>query len=149
MVREFPRHLPPLDVMLDDLARPLPAVAKGLGVSLRTLQRWRADGAAPRAAMLAIFWATRWGRSEQSTHAHNLAQAHAGQVDCLRRENARLQRELARVVAAGDFGAANRPMFRPLVVPAPLPIDPLAQAGQRADDGRADDGAADQQQALA
>jgi hypothetical protein len=128
MMREFPKHLPPLGVMLDDLAQPLPAVAKGLGVSLRTLQRWRAAERAPRVAMLAIFWATRWGLSEQATHAENLARAHAGQVDCLRRENALLQRELARVVAAADFGSANAPTMRPAPATYLRSVDPPSEA---------------------
>jgi hypothetical protein len=134
MLRDEPRQLPPLWMMLEDLGKPPAKLARALGVSLRTLQRWIAADQAPRPAALAIFWATSWGRSIIECDAHNQARQALGLAACLQRENARLQRELARVVAAGDFGAANRPLFRPLRGPAPLPVDPVPQAWQRADD---------------
>jgi predicted DNA-binding transcriptional regulator AlpA len=151
MIRDEPRQLPPLSLMLGDLGDPAPRVlARGLGVSVRTVQRWIAADQAPRAVMLAVFWSTRWGRSTIEAHAYNEAAQAFGLAECYRRERDALRRELARVLAAADFGSANEPTMREL--PArlvPLAPDPLAKARKRADDERAHDGAADDEKALA
>jgi hypothetical protein len=109
MLRDEPRQLPSLSTMLSDLNIPPARLAKSLGVSLRTMQRWIAADQAPRSAMLAIFWATSWGRSTIETDAYNQARQALGLAECVQRENARLRRELARVVSIGDFGSANLP----------------------------------------
>lgn len=103
-----PRVIPPLSTMLADLGHPSASeVSAFLAVHPRTAQRWLSDDAAPRAALLALFWLTRWGRSELDAQAANdAAQAHRlrmlaeGQADRLRKQNAHLLR-------VGDFGAAN------------------------------------------
>lgn len=119
MLHRLPRQLPSLSAMLDDLANPpARAVARALGVTERTLRRWRADDQAPRAVMLALYWLTRWGQSEAHTEAHNAAVLHAGYARALRDEVARLSAELARVLALRDCGAANAPS---------LAVRPLAQ----------------------
>lgn len=79
-----PRSLPALQTMLDDLGgRTVEQLAKHLGVSTRTVKRWRARGGAPRAVMLALFWETTWGRSTVNCQAENAARAFAGYARCL------------------------------------------------------------------
>lgn len=103
-----PVQLPSLALMLDDLGQPgVDKLAAALGVTPRTVRRWLADGMAPRPAMLALFWVTRWGLSLVDAEAARLADLHAAEADCLRREVSALRDELARVLAVGDFGAAN------------------------------------------
>ena len=54
-------RMPPLDFLLADQMAPPKRIARHLGVSLRSLQRWRASGNAPRAVYLALWFETRWG----------------------------------------------------------------------------------------
>lgn len=69
---QMPRFVPPWDTLMDDLGRPAPElVARALGVGRSTVYRWNSAGAAPRAASLAVFWLTRWGRSEIDARATN------------------------------------------------------------------------------
>lgn len=102
--------MPPLDVMLGDIGSPsATALAKALDVSARTVRRWLQHGHAPRAAMLSIFWLTRWGQHAVHCEAHNAAQLHAGMAAALRTEINRLQAQLDRLARIGDFGSANDP----------------------------------------
>lgn len=110
MLNRLPRQLPALPTMLADLGNPgAAALGRALGVTDRTARRWLADGNAPRPALLALFWLTRWGQSAVACEAHNAAVMHAGMVGCLQREIASLRRELGRVLALGEFGSANSP----------------------------------------
>src|ERR1700757_1925801 len=87
-----PRVLPVWQVILDDLGDP-PAhrVARTLGIGVRTVYRYRAEGRAPRACCLALFWLTRWGRSAVDAQATNDAITACGYVAGLEREVARLE----------------------------------------------------------
>jgi hypothetical protein len=106
-------ELPPLPLILADLGDPTPAaLARALGVSASTARRWIATGAAPLAPMLAMFWLTRWGRSQVECHAENAARLF-GQVARSQAEQiAELRAELARLLRLADFGAANAPTLR-------------------------------------
>lgn len=108
-----PTQLPPLSILIDDLAgsRTPEAIANHLDVSALTVRRWMAQDGAPRAAMLALFFETRWGLSALDAHAVNLVRTHVGLNMALRRENAALQRRIERLEALGGFGSANSPMF--------------------------------------
>lgn len=116
MLSRTPRYIPPFNTLLEDLGRPSPAeLAKALGVTPRTVFRWlAAPEAVPRPVLLALFWLTRWGLSEVDAEAVNSARMHAAMADALRDDLERLRRELARVVAAGDFGCANDITAEPL-----------------------------------
>lgn len=106
----IPKSVPSLALLLEDLGNPAPAkVAKALGVSLRTVQRWVAIGEAPRAAMLALFWVTRWGQSAVDAETYNCNQMHAQMARALRDEVAELTGLLAKVGRIADFGSANDP----------------------------------------
>lgn len=101
-------HTPPLSVLLDDLLTRDPrAIAKHLGVAPATLKRWKASDEAPRAALLALFYESRWGYSLLETTAHNGALLARQEVAGLQRENAGLRVRIARLERIGDFGAAN------------------------------------------
>lgn len=67
-----PRVMPSLVMMLQDLGSPTDRhLAAFLGVNVRTVDRWHQRGHAPRPAMLALFWLTRWGRSQVECQAVN------------------------------------------------------------------------------
>lgn len=111
--------LPPVSYMLDDIPAPLHVIARHLGVSLRTLQRYRTTGNAPRAVMLALFWETRWGRSAADTEAANAASTFAAHAK-RQQEHAsrmagivwRLETELQQAQQKSGHGAANLPVWR-------------------------------------
>ena len=103
--------------MLADLGNP-PAgrIAGALGVSVRTVQRWIRRDQAPRPVMQGIFWLTSWGRSRIYCDADYTVRIRRSLAESYRREADALRRELARVVALGDFGSANAPTVAPLPV---------------------------------
>lgn len=109
---QAPKFLPPLSLMLNDLPHNHPRhIAKYLGVTERTVWAWKAAEQAPRPAMLALFWETRWGRSLADAVAYNEAQVHRGLSECLQREVNALRARVAHLEAIGEFGAANAPSW--------------------------------------
>jgi len=67
---QMPQSIPPWDTLMADLGHPQPElIARALGVGRSTVYRWNSARAAPRAPALAIYWLTRWGRSELDTRA--------------------------------------------------------------------------------
>lgn len=105
-----PRQLPALESVLIDLGQPAAGViARALGVSDRTVYGWQAAGQAPRPAHLALFWETRWGRSQIEAQAVNGERWARGHVQALERERATLLARVAYLERVGDFGAANAP----------------------------------------
>lgn len=108
-------HTPQLSMMLDDLfTRDHSTIAKHLGVTVPTLRAWIRAGQAPRAAMLALFYETRWGYSLTDAQAFNDAQVERQWRQALQRENGMLRARIARLEAIGDFGAANAPQVVPV-----------------------------------
>jgi len=108
----LPRHLPLLSTMLDQLGRPsVDELAAHLGYSPRTVQRWIAADHAPRSVALALYWSTNHGLHTAQVHAENEAALYHGLAESYKSECLRLRRELARVLAVADFGAANSPSF--------------------------------------
>lgn len=130
MLNRLPDRTPTLSAMLGDIGSPTPAaVAKALGVSVGTVQRWLRADEAPRPALLAVFWLTRWGQSAVHCEAHNAAVMHAGMADALRHEIKRLEAQLARLGRIADFGSANDPApalgyARPALPVVPVPGEP-------------------------
>ena len=110
-VDHAPRTLPIWQTILEDLGHPHPAqIARVLGLGARTVYRYNRDGKAPRHVCLALFWLTRWGRSEvhcQAVHDCQVAVAYARAVDT-ELQTARAQ--LAHVLALNAAGAANDPL---------------------------------------
>ncbi|HNE59164.1 MAG TPA: hypothetical protein PLA33_02640 [Ottowia sp.] len=104
--------LPPLSVLLDSIPAQPRQLARHLGVSLTTLHRWRRADQAPRAAMLALFWESPWGRSLAHTAADNAARAHAAHAQALADQVTRLRGQLAQALRAyGQPRAANDPLL--------------------------------------
>lgn len=118
-----PSQLPPLSMMIDDLLgdRSPESVGRFLGVSGLTVRRWLKADQAPRAALLALFWETRWGRSALDAQAENLVRSHIGLNNALKNENAALRRRIARLEAL-SHGAANAPSFHPENDSPPRPV---------------------------
>lgn len=108
-------HTPPLSYLLDDIfEKDSKKVAKFLGVTVRTLERWKATNKAPRAAMLALFYESRWGYSLMYTTAMNGEKYAREESESLRRLNAALRLRIARLEVLGNFESANEPMLKVL-----------------------------------
>jgi hypothetical protein len=106
-------HTPPLSYLLDDIfEKDVKKVAKFLGVTTATLKRWKAAENAPKAAMLALFYESRWGYSLMYTTAYNEAKRSREHVESLKRMNAALRVRIERLEALGNFDSANEPIWR-------------------------------------
>jgi len=101
-VENAPRKLPYWDLMLSDLGDP-PArrLAKTLGVGESTIYRWNHAHAAPRAAHLALFWLTTWGRASIHTQAVNDAQLACSYVASLRKDIEQLEDQVTYLLNLG------------------------------------------------
>ena len=109
-VDHAPAGLPMWQTILDDLSNPPAArVARVLGIGERTVYRYTQTGCAPRVALLALFWLTRWGRSAVHAQATNDAIVACGYVEGLKREVQRLQGTVSHLSALTN-GAANDPL---------------------------------------
>lgn len=107
--------LPPFLFMVQDYPWGVDHLARHLGVSRRTMDRYMAAQQAPRAVMLAMYWETRWGRSAADAEAATAAQVHRSHAQALERENAALRRRIEVLEAElvrSDPVAANLPFFR-------------------------------------
>lgn len=135
MLNRMPRRMPELATMLADIGNPSPeAVARALGVSTRSVQRWIAKEAAPRPVMVAIFWLTRWGMSSVNAEAVNLAALRSGEANVMRRKVEDLERKLVHLAKIADFSAANSPIVDlPDVAPQTIVQCPRAAPVQPVD----------------
>ncbi len=117
-IEQAPSSVPNWHLMMDDLCQP-PArrVAKVLGLSLRSIQRYNATGYAPRHVCLAIFWLTNWGRSAVHCQAHNDAVMLAQLVRGLNDQIEQLTGRVDHLLSVGDFGSANEPGDAPRSLP--------------------------------
>lgn len=111
-----PRYaqLPHLHTMLNSIGSDK-AVADLLGLTLKTVQRYRSMGQAPRAVMYALFWETPWGASVAYSQAINEARLAYGKARLLERENEALKQQIAALealLAQGRNYAANEHFYR-------------------------------------
>ena len=104
-------RLPPLSFLLADQMEPRKNIARHLGVSLRTLQRYQASGNAPRAIYLALWFESRWGMAALHTQAFNEAQHARAWVASLERECERLRGMIRALENAQGQPAANSALF--------------------------------------
>lgn len=105
-----PLHMPIWHQMMEDLCHPPPErVARVLGISVRTVQRYNRAGFAPRSVCLSIFWLTSWGRSAVHAQATNDARLMASYVDVLTRHAEALASQVEHLLSIGSFGSANDP----------------------------------------
>jgi predicted DNA-binding transcriptional regulator AlpA len=131
-IERTPPTLPVWETILQDLGNP-PAhrVARALGVGRATVYRWNATGSGPRVACLALFWLTRWGRSEVDTQATNDAMLAVQLARALEEDNRALRRALSdqasrdSAAIAGDSRSHTWPGARPEArdaIPGALPV---------------------------
>lgn len=105
--------MPHIETMLNSLGND-DLVARFLGVSLRTVQKYRKEGQAPRAVMLALFWETPWGVSAADCQAVNEARMAYTKARLLERENEVLREQVLKLekeLSTVGYGAANAPIF--------------------------------------
>lgn len=113
MLHLIPRYLPELSQLISDCGAPsVVELSAALDVSPRTVFRWLEARAAPRAALLALYWVTPYGWSAHESEARRrladwraLADARGAEIDAL-------QARLARFARLADFGSANSPGWR-------------------------------------
>jgi hypothetical protein len=101
----------PLAYLLADQMESRKNIARHLGVSLRTLQRYQASGNAPRAVYLALWFESRWGLSTLNAQAVNEAQHARAWVASLERECERLRGVIRVLENAQGQAAANSAVF--------------------------------------
>lgn len=105
-----PHRLPTFRAIVEDLeARPA-EVAQALGVGISTVYRWWQKNNAPRPAMLALFWLSRWGQSAIDCDMHNRAEVFEGLAHALERELWRQREDFATLARIGHYGSANDPL---------------------------------------
>lgn len=106
------RNLPSLPQLLSGLPTQEPAaICRHLNITPQTIRRWKQAGAAPKMAMLAMFYETPWGHSLINTTAHNGFMYERGHRQSLERENAMLRARIDRLEKIGSFGSANAPVM--------------------------------------
>jgi len=105
-------RLPPLAFLLADQVESRKAIARHLGLSFRTLQRYQASGNAPRSVYLVLWFESRWGLSALHEHAFNEAQHARAWVSALENECERLRAVIhALEKAHEEEHAANSAVF--------------------------------------
>ena len=127
-MRTVPQQLPPFSLMVDDCGQSVRTIARYLGVTDRTVKRWLDQDAAPRAAMLALFFCTRWGRSWINCDAENHAQlAHieaAIAASQLKKERERCDRAVINAFMQGELFASTHAAESDIADQQPLPAFP-------------------------
>lgn len=101
-----------LRMFMDELGGPK-AVHKYLGVSERTVFHWLSTGRVPRAAVLALFWESQYGRSQIFTDQVNEIRLLYREV-CLLREQFQRAKDIITGLRAMHAGSANEPLFEEL-----------------------------------
>ena len=88
--------------------------ARILGVSERTLERWRAGrGRVPWAAFQLLYEHSRYGLAERDSLERFERNAILGERDALRERVMHLEAELVRISKLVDWGCANDPFVNP------------------------------------
>jgi predicted transcriptional regulator len=108
--------LPPFSMLYDDMPASLAQIARHLGLTPATVQKYLREDQAPRAVMLALFWESRWGRSTADCEAANFGQVHYAHAQCLKEKVQVLQEQIglleAQLGQQDGGGAANGPIWR-------------------------------------
>lgn len=89
-------------------------IARYLGVSLSTVRRWNRTDNVPRAVLLALFWQTRYGRSEMETSEANWVAQYYAESQGHKREIVRLRAVIEKLEAErkDHVVPANSPFYR-------------------------------------
>lgn len=106
-----------LRAMLADLCATPAEIAKFLQVTERSVFRWLADESAPFAVLAALWHETPAGRHSTALDVGNELAIYYGLARSLEDKANHGERNLARVLAISDTGAANDPLLN-----GPLPL---------------------------
>ncbi|MCZ8093198.1 MAG: hypothetical protein O9331_06895 [Acidovorax sp.] len=101
-----------LRMFIDELGG-IKRVHKYLGVTERSINRWLTTGRAPRAAVLALYWESKWGRSQIFTDQVNEIRLLYQQV-CILQEQYQKAKDIITGLRAMHAGSANEPLFAEL-----------------------------------
>lgn len=99
------RDFPSLAVLLDAQPASFDGIAAYLGISPRSLARYKTANFAPKSVVLALFYGSNYGRSLINASAHNSAMWAAGENAGLKVELAKLKTELAKTQKSPNQGA--------------------------------------------
>lgn len=108
--QRIPHRLPNIRAIVEDLNATPAEVAKALDVGLSTVYRWLQQNNAPRPAMLALFWLSRWGKSAIDCDMHNRSAVFEGLAKALERELWQQRQDFAKLAQIGHYGSANDPL---------------------------------------
>jgi hypothetical protein len=89
------------------------SVSRFLGVTERTVWRWLSEGNVPRAAVLALYWETQYGRSQIFTDQVNEIRELYRRV-CLLQEQYTRAKDIVAGLRKLQTGGANEPIFEEL-----------------------------------
>ena len=96
--------------MVEDLRAKPSDLSLYWGVSHSTVYRWLSVGTAPRPALLALYWCTRWGLSELDADTHNRAEVYKQLAQALELELWRQREDFGKLAQIGHYGSANDPL---------------------------------------
>lgn len=111
----YPAHLPHFINVLDNVPGSIEQKAKLLDISPSTLRRYRAQGQAPRAIHLALFWESTWGIQYIESIANLRTSTYFAHAQSLERSNKRLLAQIVRLedeLTRSNIGPANLPVFK-------------------------------------
>ncbi|MGV0959283.1 MAG: hypothetical protein ACOYB1_05540 [Limnohabitans sp.] len=97
-------------------------VAKFLHVTERTIRRWLEKGKVPRAAVLALYWETQYGRSQIFTNQVNEIRLLYRRV-CILQDQYERAKDIVIGLRKLHAGTANEPFFDDLSTFSKLPPD--------------------------
>lgn len=98
-----------LRLFIDELGG-VKRVHKYLGVTERSVWRWLSTGRAPRAAVLALYWESKWGRSQIFTDQVNEIRLLYRQV-CILQDQYQKAKDIITGLRAMHAGSANEPIY--------------------------------------
>lgn len=103
---------PDLRALLDELHATPAEVAKFLQVTERSVWRWLSEGSAPFSVLAALWHETPTGRHVCALDVGNELVIHRGLAQAHEKNAGNIALQLARLLAIGDFGAANDPVLQ-------------------------------------
>jgi len=101
-----------LRMFIDELGG-VQRVCKHLAVTERTVHRWLSEGRPPRAAVLALYWESKYGRGHIFSDQVNEIRLLYRQV-CVLRDQYQKAKDIVTGLRAMHAGSANEPVFEEL-----------------------------------
>ena len=119
MINRYPKEPPTLaELLADPLLRSLKQsdVARFLGVTERTLRRWKTTGA-PRQARLLLWAISLHGADTLQSESDRTASLYLSMAEARAQDCARMARRVEHLQRLGTFGCANDPVsLQPAVI---------------------------------